>query len=70
MGDLMRVPPSDTRLARTGKSALAGGAIVVVAVIAAYFLIHAVIVFLEIAAAVAVVAFIAWFLLFRRGRGR
>jgi len=42
MGDLMRVPSGESRLARSAKQAAAGGLVLVVIVLAAVFLIHAI----------------------------
>ncbi|HVC82739.1 MAG TPA: hypothetical protein VNL35_19810 [Chloroflexota bacterium] len=67
MGDLMRVPPRESRLARAGKQAAAGGVVLVLVVLAGYFLIH-VIEGLVITAAVvvAILAVLYWAFIGRR----
>ncbi len=60
MGDLMNVPRRDSALTRGAKQAGAGALIVVIIVLAASFLIHAVITLVTIAAVIIAVGAIIW----------
>jgi uncharacterized RDD family membrane protein YckC len=61
MGDLMRVPSGESRLARAGKQAAAGGLVLVVIVLAAVFLIHAIeVIVITGAVIVAILAVLYW----------
>jgi hypothetical protein len=61
MGDLMRVPPRESSLARAGKQAVAGGLVLVVIIVAAVFLIHAIeVIVITGAVIVAILAVLYW----------
>jgi hypothetical protein len=72
MSDLMQVPPTDSRVARATKNAVAGAAVVVIAVLAVSLLVHVleafVITAVITAAAVLAIGWVLWMLLFRRRR--
>ena len=68
MGDLMRVPPTDNRVARVGKEAVAGGAVTIIAVLAVSFLLHAVEVLFITGVAILAIGWVLWYMIFRRGR--
>ncbi len=61
MGDLMRVPPRESRLVRAGKQAAAGGVVVIVVVLAAAFLLHALeVIVITGVAIIAILAVLYW----------
>jgi hypothetical protein len=68
MSNLMRIPPTESRVATATKNAVAGGVVVVIAVLAISFLIHAVEALVITAAAILAIGWVVWMLLFRKGR--
>ena len=61
MGDLMRVPSGESRLARSAKQAAVGGLVLVVIVLAAVFLIHAIeVIVITGAVIVGILALLYW----------
>lgn len=66
--NLMRVPPTESRVVTATRNAIAGGVVVIIAVLAVSFLIHAVEALVITAAAVLAIGWVVWVLLLRRGR--
>jgi multisubunit Na+/H+ antiporter MnhG subunit len=66
MSNLMRVPPTESRLARGTRQAAGGALVVVIGVVAIYLIIHAIFYALVTIAVIAAIAAIVWKLLLGR----